>query len=114
MGELNTTSLTLGDVASFFISKDDRKENACLKKGFLKLKATFIAGDIDFKNGTLKYLLLTMPTAAHVLANNEITLEERAENLKQILDTDNVLIAQGLIIAMDTHRDMANHDIQMV
>ena len=35
-----STSLTLGDMASFFIPKDDRKENAGIKKYVFKLSAT--------------------------------------------------------------------------
>ena len=75
-----------------------------------RLSGTFIAGDVDFKQGTIQSLILPLPTAAHTNTNNEETLDERTEYLKNILDTNNAAEVKGLVSAMATHRDMADHD----
>ena len=64
---------TMGDVAKLMTTKDDRKENTRVKRGFFRLSGTFIPGNLDFKRGTIQSLVLPTPTNAHTIATKEET-----------------------------------------
>ena len=72
---------TLSEFAIFLTTKEDRKENTRVAKGFVRLSSTFIAENVDFKRGTIQSLVLTTPTNAHTAANKEETLDERTNYL---------------------------------
>ena len=73
----------LGEWTKLMTTKEDRKENNRVAKGFIRLSSTFIAGDVDFKRGMIQSLVLPTPTNAHTAANKEETLDERTDYLKK-------------------------------
>jgi hypothetical protein len=75
------------------------------------LQAVYIGGNVDFTGGTVANLVLPKPTAALLKSNKESTVDERAEALKRMLDTNNGARPEKLLSAMASHRNLENHDL---
>ena len=68
---------TFSEMAQLLTTKEDRKENTRVTIGFFRLSGTFIAGDVDFKRGTIQSLVFSTPTNTHTVTNKEEMLDER-------------------------------------
>ena len=110
---VGASGITAANVAAIIETSDDRKEKKRLKSGHTKCLAFYIAGDVDFEAGTLTSLTLPTPTKAFSDALGESTLEERAESLKRLLDSNNAFRPQEML-AIANDRDMDHHDILLV
>jgi hypothetical protein len=113
----NTNSslpVTLADIGSVLTTKSDRIENTRLAKGYDRQRSHYIGGIVYFVKGTLTSVALPLPTAAHVTANKEQTLEERVNATKLILDSANSFRTKENIMAMESARSMPDHQINLV
>jgi hypothetical protein len=106
--------VTLADIGSVLTSKSDRIENTRLAKGYDRQRSHYIGGIVDFNAGKLTSVALPLPTAAHVKANKEQTLEERVNETKVILDTANSFRTKDNIMAMESARSMPEHQVNLV
>ena len=107
-------AVSLTDMASLITTKEDRIENTRLAKGFIRQKGHYIGETVDFVIGELTSLVMPEPTAAHVLANKEQSIEEQVNANKLILDSANAHQTKGQVMVMETARCMEDHHINMV
>ena len=102
---------TLGKILP---TKDDRKENAGLAKGLVKLKSAMIGGVVDLVTGKITSMVIPVLTNAHILANQRTTLDKRVDDIKHMCDTNNRARPGGQLLASAAARDMENHDVQLI
>ena len=69
---------------------------------------------MDFNTGKLTSVALPLPTAAHVKANKEQTLEEQVNETKVILNTVNSFCTKDNIMAMESARSIPEHQVNLV
>ena len=113
----NTNSslpVTLADIGSVLTTTSDRIENTRLTKGYDCQRSHYIGGILDFAKGTFTAIAQPLPTAAHVIANKEQTLEERVNATKLILDTSNLFCTKENIMTMESAQSMPDHQIDLV
>ena len=101
-------------LGNFLSTKDGRKESTRLTKGTTKLKAAEIGGVINLETGKIKSVVILVFTAAHLMTNQGATLEERTDNTKHILDTNNASHPVDAVLVMAAAHDMENQDPQMI
>ena len=89
--------------------KEDRKENARLKKGESKFMGVFITGVVDFEEETVTSLGLPIPMAALKRVFNMKTLDERVDKMATILDSNNLRRTEGPKLAIKANRPMSVH-----
>ena len=97
------------ELATVITGTEDRKENTRLKKGENKLYGVFVTGEVKFEEGTLTMMGLPVPTEALKKALNTKTLDERAEELASIVDSNNARRAPGSKLAIESCRLMTVH-----
>ena len=107
------SGITAENVAAIIETSNDRKKKKRLKSGHTKRLTFYIAGDVDFKTGTLNSLVLPTLTKAFSDALCEPTLEKRAESLKRLLDSNNAYRPKEML-AIANNRNMEHHDIFLV
>ena len=105
---------TLADVATILQTKGDRVESEKMKRGLIKLRGANMAAEVDFKKGFMKDPSLPTPTAACKAMLALKTIDERAYELKSILDTNSSLRPKGVqVTAMYGKRTMRDHDEEL-
>ena len=85
-----------------------------LANGLVKLKSVFMGGVVDLETGRITSLVIPVPKKACILENQGTTLEERVDDIKRILDTNNRTCPGGEVLASLSVRDMENHNTQMI
>ena len=100
-------------MAKIIETSSDRLEKKRLTSGHVKCLGFYLGGDVDFETGTVKSVVIPTLTQAFQDALKESTLEERAEALKRLLDSNNAYRPQEML-ALANDRDMENHDMLLV
>ena len=73
-----------------------------------------MGGVVNLETGEIKSLMILVLTKAHLLANKGVTLEERTDDIKHILDTNNASRPLGGVLGSAAARDMEDHDPKMI
>ena len=106
--------LDLVELADANTSKEDQKENTCLKKGTNRLKGIFMTANVYLETGFLEDLGIPIPTAALAKVLEGKPLDESTDNATIILDRNNTRRKSGTTLAIEVAHNMHTHPLNLV